>query len=160
MALRHFRRIALSARRRVREVGMLTKAFTSPHHPILVHIIPARRCNLSCAYCNEFDNFSEPVPTAEMLRRIALLARLRAMAIHIRGGEPLLHPELDAIIRRIREHGMLAGLLTNGYLLSIDRIQRLNSAGLDYLQISIDNVNPDGVSKKSLKTLDQKLRWL
>ena len=154
------RRIALSARRRVREVRMLTKAFTSPRHPILVHLIPVRRCNLSCAYCNEFDNFSEPVPTAEMLRRIDLLAKLGAMAIHLSGGEPLLHPELYAIIGRIREHGMLAGLLTNGYLLNVDRIQRLNRARLDYLQVSIDNVNPDNVSKKSLKVLDQKLGWL
>ena len=35
-----------------------------------------------------------------------------------------------------------------------------NRAGLDHLQISIDNVLPDDVSKKSLKVLDQKLRWL
>jgi MoaA/NifB/PqqE/SkfB family radical SAM enzyme len=50
--------------------------------------------------------------------------------------------------------------VSNGYLLSRDRIHRLNRAGLDHLQISIDNVNPDEVSLKSLKVLDQKLRWL
>ena len=55
---------------------------------------------------------------------------------------------------------MLAGLLTNGFLLNEDRIQRLNSAGLDYLQISIDNVEPDEVSLKSLKTLDARLVML
>jgi MoaA/NifB/PqqE/SkfB family radical SAM enzyme len=54
----------------------------------------------------------------------------------------------------------MATLITNGYLLTIDRIRRLNSAGLDYLQISIDNVEPDEVSKKSLKVLDRKLEWL
>src|SRR5262249_28624957 len=42
----------------------------------------------------------------------------------------------------------------------IDRIERLNRAGLDHLQISIDNVMPDEVSKKSLKVLNQKLMWL
>ena len=139
---------------------MIAKALKSPRHPILVHIIPVRRCNLSCRYCNEYDGVSKPVPTAEMLRRIDLLAALGTTAVHLSGGEPLLHPELDTIIRRIREHGMLAGVLTNGYLLSVERIQRLNRAGLDYLQISIDNVNPDEVSKKSLKVLDQKLQWL
>ncbi len=139
---------------------MIAKALKSPRHPILVHIIPVRRCNLSCTYCNEYDGVSKPVPTAEMLRRIDLLAALGTTAVHLSGGEPLLHPELDTIIRRIREHGMLAGVLTNGYLLSVERIQRLNRAGLDYLQISIDNVNPDEVSKKSLKVLDQKLQWL
>ncbi len=76
------------------------------------------------------------------------------------GGEPLLHPDLDAIVHRIRERGAIATIITNGYLLTRDRIVRLNRAGLDHLQISIDNVNPDDVSKKSLKVLDQKLRWL
>ena len=55
---------------------------------------------------------------------------------------------------------MIAGLITNGYLLVADRIQRLNRAGLEWLQISIDNVNPDEVSKKSLKVLDKKLQLL
>jgi len=41
-----------------------------------------------------------------------------------------------------------------------ERIQRLNRAGLEWLQISIDNVNPDEVSKKSLKVLDKKLQLL
>src|SRR5689334_4152327 len=153
-------RVALSARRRVREVRMVTKAFESPRHPVLVHIVPVRRCNLACRYCNEFDDFSEPVPTTQMLHRIDLLAALEAAAVHLSGGEPLLHPELDIIIQRIRKHGMLAGLLTNGYLLNIDRIRKLNRAGLDYLQISIDNIEPDEVSKKSLKVLDQKLQLL
>ena len=80
--------------------------------------------------------------------------------ITISGGEPLLHPELDDIIRRIRKHGMIAGLITNGYLLVAERIQRLNRAGLEWLQISIDNVTPDDVSKKSLKVLDKKLQLL
>ncbi len=77
--------------------------------------------------------------------------------ITISGGEPLLHPDLDPIIARIRHHGRMAGMITNGYLLMPDRIERLNKAGLDHLQISIDNVNPDEISKKSLKVLDKKL---
>ncbi|HET9320357.1 MAG TPA: radical SAM protein, partial [Bryobacteraceae bacterium] len=60
----------------------------------------------------------------------------------------------------IRGNGMVAGMITNGYLLMPERIQRLNDAGLEWLQISIDNVNPDDVSKKSLKVLDKKLQLL
>ena len=55
---------------------------------------------------------------------------------------------------------MIAGMITNGYLLTAERIQRLNRAGLEHLQISIDNVMPDDVSKKSLKVLDKKLQLL
>ena len=129
-------------------------------HPLLVHIIPMRRCNLACTYCNEFDDFTPPVPTEEMFRRIDRLAMLGTSVITISGGEPLMHPELDEIIRHIRSHGIIAGLITNGYLLTPERIERLNRAGLEYLQISIDNVQPDEVSKKSLKVLDKKLIWL
>jgi len=60
----------------------------------------------------------------------------------------------------MRTHGMVAGLITNGYLLVAERIERLNHAGLEWLQISIDNVTPDAVSKKSLKVLDKKLQLL
>jgi MoaA/NifB/PqqE/SkfB family radical SAM enzyme len=126
----------------------------------MAHIVPMRRCNLACTYCNEFDDFSNPVPVGEMLTRIDHLARLGTSVITISGGEPLLHPELDQIIARIRHHGRIAGMITNGYLLMPDRIERLNRAGLDHMQISIDNVQPDEVSKKSLKVLDRKLEML
>jgi MoaA/NifB/PqqE/SkfB family radical SAM enzyme len=146
--------------RRLREWRMIAKALVSKRHPVNAHLIPVRRCNLSCTYCNEFDDFSKPVPTDEMLRRVDLLAALGTTIITISGGEPLLHPDLDAIIRWVRRRGLLAGLITNGYLLVPERIERLNRAGLDHLQISIDNVMPDEVSKKSLKVLDQKLQML
>lgn len=129
-------------------------------HPVLAHIIPIRRCNLSCAYCNEYDDFSDPIPTRLMLRRIDRLAELGTSIVTISGGEPLLHPELEEIIRRIRQRNMLAGLISNGYLMSRQRILSLNQAGLDHLQISIDNVQPDQTSMKSLKVLDKKLQNL
>ena len=155
------RRNALALHRRTREWRMLADGIRSTDHPVLAHIIPIRRCNLSCTYCNEFDDFSKPVPTDEMIRRIDLLADLGTSIISFSGGEPLLHPDLDDLIRRIRKHhGRLAGMITNGYLLNVDRIQKLNKAGLDHMQISIDNVKPDDVSKKSLKTLDPRLQWL
>ena len=139
---------------------MILRGLASTRHPLLAHIIPIRRCNLSCAYCNEYDDFSKPVPTEEMFRRIDKLRSFGTSIITISGGEPLLHPELDAIIRRIRQNGIIAGLITNGYLLTAERIERLNCAGLEYLQISIDNVLPDETSKKSLKVLDKKLELL
>jgi MoaA/NifB/PqqE/SkfB family radical SAM enzyme len=154
------RKKLLSAHRKLREFRMIAKGLVSTHHPLLVHVIPIRRCNLACTYCNEFDDFSKPVDTQEMFRRIDRLGEMGTSIVTISGGEPLLHPDLDAIIARIRKNGMIAGLITNGYLLVADRIERLNRAGLEYLQISIDNVQPDEVSKKSLKVLDQKLALL
>jgi MoaA/NifB/PqqE/SkfB family radical SAM enzyme len=146
--------------RTVRELRMVTWGLLDAAHPILVQIVPMRRCNLACAYCNEYDKTSDPVALATMLRRIDRLAELRTGIVTISGGEPMMHPELDAIIRRIRDRGMLAGLITNGFYLGPERIERLNHSGLEYLQISIDNVTPDEVSQKSLKTLDKKLQHL
>jgi MoaA/NifB/PqqE/SkfB family radical SAM enzyme len=154
------RRKTRAISRRYREARMVAAALKSPHRPILAQIIPIRRCNLSCVYCNEYDKTSEPVPFEEMARRIDRLAALGTLAITFSGGEPLLHPELEAMVERIRRQNIIATLITNGYLLTAERIKRLNRAGLDYLQISIDNVQPDDVSKKSLKVLDQKLRLL
>jgi MoaA/NifB/PqqE/SkfB family radical SAM enzyme len=154
------RRRARKIGKRFREARMLIAALKSPYQPVNAHLIPVRRCNLSCAYCNEYDDHSAPVATSDVLHRIDRLAALGTGIITISGGEPLLHPDLDAIIRRIRQRGAIATLITNGYLLTRDRIKRLNRAGLDHLQISIDNVIPDAVSNKSLKVLDQKLRWL
>ena len=145
---------------RAREVLAIAKALLSTEHPFLVHIIPTRRCNLACTYCNEFDDFSNPVPLEEMKRRLDLLADMGTSIITISGGEPLLHPELDEIVRHIRRRGMIAGMITNGFLLTPKRIEELSRAGLEHLQISIDNTKPDEVSLKSLKTLDQKLELL
>ena len=139
---------------------MVLRALASTSHPVLAQIVPARFCNLSCGYCNEYDKISEPVPLDEMYRRIDALGRLGTAMIGISGGEPLTHPELDEIIRRMRKTGAIAGMITNGYLLSPERIKRLNRAGLDHLHISIDNLTPDDVSKKSLKVLDKKLQML
>ncbi len=154
------RRKVRKAARVFRESRMFAKAMYSTRHPITAQIVPVRRCNLACSYCNEFDAVSQPVPLETMLRRIDALAALGTTIITISGGEPLLHPGLDDIIRHIRRRGAIATLITNGYLLAPGRIGKLNRAGLDYLQISIDNLVPDDTSKKSLKVLDRKLVWL
>jgi MoaA/NifB/PqqE/SkfB family radical SAM enzyme len=153
-------RLARRVERKLRETRMFVRAMQSASHPILAQIVPIRRCNLDCAYCNEYDKTSAPVPLETMLQRIDRLAGLGTTIITLSGGEPTLHPDLDAMIRRIRTRGAIATLITNGLLLTPDRIHALNRAGLDYLQISIDNVAPDDVSKKSLRVLDVKLEWL
>ena len=66
-SLRH--RIII-AKRRTREYAMIAKALWSTDHPVMAHIIPMRRCNLACTYCNEYDDFSKPVPLETMFERI------------------------------------------------------------------------------------------
>ena len=145
---------------KVRQFSFIGRALVSSRHPVLAHLIPMRRCNLACGYCNEYDHTSSPVPIELIKRRIDKLGALGTSIVTISGGEPMMHPELDDIIHQIRSHGMIAGLISNGYYFTPERIKRLNKAGLDNLQISIDNVEPDEVSRKSLRVLDKKLRYL
>ena len=120
-----------TASRKIRSVREFVRGLTHTAHPLLVQII-----------------------------RIDHLARLGTSVVAFSGGEPMLHPDLDGLIAHIRRRGMMAGLITNGYFLVPERIDALNRAGLDFLQISIDNVEPDVVSKKSLRLLDKKLQHL
>src|SRR5918911_1402752 len=112
--------------RRWRELRLLAHGAFDTDHPIMAHIIPIRRCNLSCKYCNEYDEYSKPIPLDTMRRRVDLLGDLGTTILTLSGGEPLLHPDLDDIIRRMRERNLIAGMITNGYLLTPDRIRRLN----------------------------------
>lgn len=159
LSFRIQRRI-IAYKRMFRELGLVAKGLASTKHIVQAHIVPIRRCNIDCGYCNEYDDFSKPVPLDLMVERVRHLGRLGTTLITISGGEPLLHPDLDEIIREIKKTGAIAGLITNGYLINEERINRLNDAGLDHLQISIDNITPDEVSKKSLKVLDKRIQWL
>ena len=155
-----FKRRVAAYQRLFRELGLVAKGLASTDHVVQAHIVPIRRCNIDCGYCNEYDDFSKEVPVEIMLDRVRHLGRLGATLITISGGEPLLHTRIDDIISEIKKVGAIAGMITNGYLLNEAVINRLNVAGLDHLQISIDNLMPDEVSKKSLKVLDKRLQWL
>src|SRR5215510_591998 len=91
-------------RTRARELRMIGKALVSTKHQILVHVIPMRRCNLDCGYCNEYDQVSKPVPLEEMKRRLCYLAAMGTTIITMSRGEPLMHPDLKEVIRHIRKH--------------------------------------------------------
>ncbi|MCP4444082.1 MAG: radical SAM protein [Myxococcales bacterium] len=135
-------------------------AAIDPRRPVLANLIVTRRCNLSCAYCYEYDKTSPPVCTATLKWSIDHLRRLRVVFVTLTGGETLLHPELPELVAYVRERGMTPLMNTNGYLLTRDRIKALGDAGLYGMQISIDNLTPNETTKKSLKTLLPKLRLL
>jgi MoaA/NifB/PqqE/SkfB family radical SAM enzyme len=154
------RRLRRRASRVARLAGHAARSALDRYRPVMVQIIPMRRCNLACGYCNEYDDVSKPVPVEIMKSRIDHLAGLGLAILTFSGGEPLMHPELPELVAHARARGLFATMITNGYLLSRETIERLNDAGLDHMQISIDNAEPDAVSMKSLRLLEPKLRWL
>src|ERR1700761_5791052 len=132
----------------------LARAIGSRYNPLLAQVVVTRRCNLACGYCNEYDDFSAPVPTKDLLARVDHLAKLKTASITFTGGEPLLHPELDRLIAAARGHGMICTIITNGFKLTRKWIEQFNEAGLQGMQISIDNLQPDDVSMKSLRSVE------
>ena len=138
----------------------LARAIGSPYSPLLAQVVVTRRCNLTCGYCNEYDTSSPPVPLQDLLARVDHLSALNTASITFTGGEPLLHPDLDQVIRAGRRHGMIVTIITNGFRLTRDWVERFNAAGLQGMQISIDNLKPDDISMKSLASVEGKLALL
>ena len=129
------------------------------YSPFLAQVVVTRRCNLSCTYCNEFDDHSPPVPQETLRERLRKLKALGTWAVEWTGGEPMLHPDIFALTRYAkRELGFhKVMLLSNAYLFNEQKVEQLNEAGLDELQISIDGVHPNDVTVKVLRPLRKKL---
>lgn len=131
------------------------------YSPFLVQMVIIRRCNLACGYCNEYDDRSPPVDAATLKRRIDKINALGAFSLELTGGEPLLHPELPNLLRYARtKRFRKLMLISNAFLLDEASIRRLNDAGLDDLQVSVDGTKPNDTTKKVLKTLRPKLELL
>ncbi len=129
--------------------------------PVEAQLIITRRCNLSCGYCTEFDDVSQPIPLDVLKKRIDVLHRLHVLNIAMLGGEPLLHPDIGEIVAYANRHSQTS-ITTNGFLISQKIIETLNDAGLYNMQVSIDALHPDPTRyiQKSLKTLAPKLERL
>src|SRR5204862_7250319 len=111
-----------SISRKARSLREFVRGLAHTAHPLLVQIIPIRRCNIDCGYCNEYDKVSDPVPAGVLKARIDKLKQLGTSVVAFSGGEPMLHHALDELIGHIRRRRMMAGLITNGNFLVPKRI--------------------------------------
>jgi len=130
---------------------------------LYAQLVITRNCNLSCAYCNEYTTGAPHLAVDTLMQRIDKLDELGVLIYDILGGEPLMHPALSDLVAHIKakQHGAnLATVISNGFLLTADIIESLNSAGLDLMQISVDSVHPGSQSMKSLKSLLPRLTML
>src|SRR5690349_10407708 len=128
------------------------------YSPFLAQMVVLRRCNLSCGYCSEFDKTSDPVPFEILEKRLAKLKALGTFGISLTGGEPTLHPDLPRLIRKCRELRFVrTGMISNGFFLRPELIQKLNDAGLQEMQISIDGVRRNETTEKVLDNLRKRL---
>ncbi len=135
-------------------------AMARKESPLLTQLVVTRRCNLSCGYCNEYDDFSDPVPKQVLFDRIDHLAELGTLILTLTGGEPFLHPDLHEVVARAVSHGMIVTSISNAYGVTPRRIEQMNEAGLSLLQVSVDNIEPNDVSQKSWSKIKKRLMGL
>ncbi len=110
------------------------------------------RCNLACPYCLP-DGHEPPglLTLGQRLRVIKATVALGVRSLRLTGGEPLLHRQLEELIRavqplRARGLGEIA-LTSNGVLLSAERARALRGAGLDRITISLDGTTGAAVAR-------------
>ncbi len=104
-----------------------------------------QRCNLRCKHC--YIDAGTPMPgelsTDEALHVLDETAEVcREALLILSGGEPLLRPDLDALVAHAAAPGMMVVLGTNGTLLTVDRAQALAGRGLSGVGISLDSLVP------------------
>jgi MoaA/NifB/PqqE/SkfB family radical SAM enzyme len=131
--------------------------------PVHAQIVVTYECNLSCVYCHEYTHGAPLVPFEVIARRVDALAALGAFTWDLLGGEPLLHPDIVEIVRRIKQtrRGVnFVTIITNAFKLTPELVDGLNDAGLDCMQVSVDTVDPEPGLPKSLRSVVPRLQLL
>jgi len=101
------------------------------------------RCPLQCPYCSNpvnLDRKSGELDTATWKRVFAEASELGVLQVHLSGGEPTARSDLPDIVAHCREVNLYTNLITSGVLLDQPALQRLYDAGLDHIQLSIQDV--------------------
>ena len=135
--------------------GTVTRLFNSK--PIWAQLKITDRCNLSCAYCNEHKRGGTHVDEEIVEGWVRHCAGLGVKHVEFIGGEPLLHPALLQLLHLAGKLKMNTGLTTNGFLLDERMADDLIAAGICRLQLSIDCIEPNAVTKKAVTNLQKQL---
>ncbi|MFZ5790363.1 MAG: pyrroloquinoline quinone biosynthesis protein PqqE [Pseudomonadota bacterium] len=104
------------------------------------------RCPLQCPYCSnpvELERAGNEIGTDEWRRVIDQAAALGVLQIHFSGGEPTVRRDLGDLIAHAHAAGLYTNLITAGVLLDADRLQALVAAGLDHVQLSFQDSEPE-----------------
>jgi len=108
--------------------------------PHAVTIAVTQQCNARCVHCSAFRRSGEgTLTTGEWCDVIDQCAELGITDIIITGGEPLMRPDLDVLIRRIVENDCVADIFSNGSMLTEENLAKLAAAGCDTIFVSLDS---------------------
>ncbi|PSC02706.1 pyrroloquinoline quinone biosynthesis protein PqqE [Alsobacter soli] len=103
------------------------------------------RCALGCPYCSnplELEARSRELGTDEWRRVFSEAARLGVLQIHLSGGEPALRRDILDLVRHCSAEGLYTNLITSGVGYKPELIRGLADAGLDHVQLSVQDIEP------------------
>ena len=103
------------------------------------------RCNLACKHCyqdSEHSALADELTQEEKLDLVDQMGQSRMPMLAISGGEPTISPDLLPVLRRAGRYGMHTTLATNGTTITPKLAGQLAEAGLRYVEISLDSVDP------------------
>ncbi len=108
------------------------------------------RCPLACPYCSNplaLEDRAGELDAASWGRVFHEAAELGVLQVHLSGGEPASRRDLVEIVASAREAGLYTNLITSGIGLAAERLARLREIGLDHVQISIQDIEPDSADR-------------
>ena len=103
------------------------------------------RCPLQCPYCSnplELARAGAELDTASWCRVFAEAAALGVLQVHFSGGEPLVRRDLVELVANATKAGLYVNLITSGIRLDAERLARLVEAGLEHIQVSLQDADP------------------
>ncbi|MBB1498060.1 pyrroloquinoline quinone biosynthesis protein PqqE [Paracoccus sp. MC1862] len=115
-----------------------------PDPPLAMLAELTHRCPLSCPYCSnplELTARERELTTEQWAGVFRQAADMGVLQLHISGGEPASRPDLVQIVAAAREAGLYTNLITSGIGLTGRRLDELDAAGLDHVQLSVQGVN-------------------
>jgi pyrroloquinoline quinone biosynthesis protein E len=105
------------------------------------------RCPLQCVYCSnpvDLHRHRRELDTADWVRIVEEAEALGVVQLNLTGGEPLLRDDLEVIVAAARRREMYTNLITSAVPLTRQRLGALKEAGLDAVQISLQDSTPAG----------------
>lgn len=104
-----------------------------------------KACNMSCMHCyeNAGGKNKNELSADEIINGLDRMSVAGVASVAFSGGEPSIHPHILQFIAHTEDNGMCPAMATNGYTLAdSNRCTRFVDAGLDFIQISLDGMNP------------------
>jgi pyrroloquinoline quinone biosynthesis protein E len=108
------------------------------------------RCPLSCPYCSnpvELEMKSREIDTETWKRALSEAVKIGILQAHFSGGEPTARKDLEDIIKHASSIGLYTNLITSGVLITEERLKKFYDVGLDHVQVSIQDTNPENSEK-------------